>query len=138
MAQPQSSPFTFMEVMVYAVLALITLLLVTRFVAQVESESERNLRIAREDILWFSSALGAYSFDTGKPIPTSAEGGLSTLITSGYLSDIPLDPYERPYHYVAPGKYSGKAFEIHSLGPDGVESEDDIVSWDLYGTRLLW
>lgn len=34
-----------------------------------------------------------------------------------------LDPWGRPYEYTV----SGDSYEIRSLGPDGVKSDDDIV-----------
>jgi general secretion pathway protein G len=129
--------FTFLELAVYAVLLSITLLLAGYFYRQVETEPERQLRIARADITLLGSALGAYTLDTGNPLPTAQTGGLDVLVQSGYLSAIPLDPYGNAYIYTVPGQYSGRPFEIHSLGPDGKQSEDDIISWNLYGKRLL-
>lgn len=136
MTQKKTSRLTVLEIMVYLVLLLVTLRLVLHFAGQQESESERQLRLAREDIIWFSSALGAYMIDTGKPVPRLEEGGLAKLVEAGYLPYIPQDPYGRSYLYIVPGSYTAKPFEIYSLGADGKESQDDIVSWDLYGRRL--
>ena len=129
--------FTFMEVTVYAVLLTVTLLLALYYVRQIESPEQRQVRQARDDIIWFTSAMGAYTLDTGKPIPTLAEGGLLVLVDAGYLPYIPTDPYGNLYHYQTPALNSGQPFEVMSYGADGKESLDDIVSWDLYGRRLL-
>jgi general secretion pathway protein G len=39
---------------------------------------------------------------------------------------VPLDPWKRPYRYRCPGYRNPGSFEVYSVGPDGVESSDDI------------
>ena len=41
------------------------------------------------------------------------------------MKRVPLDPWGNPYQYRRPGP-DGEAFEVFSLGKDGVESEDDV------------
>jgi general secretion pathway protein G len=36
------------------------------------------------------------------------------------------DPWGRPYQYRCPGRRNPEAFDLYSLGPDGVESAGDI------------
>ena len=42
----------------------------------------------------------------------------------------PIDPWGMPYQYRNPGKHNPTKFDIFSMGPDRVESEDDIGNWE--------
>ncbi len=86
---------------------------------------------ARDDIRVLTAALLAPRPNRAG-LPDSRQG-LASLIADGSLPYIPLDPWGRPYHYHNPG--SSHAWELYSLGADGVNSADDIVSWNLYGGR---
>ena len=76
--------------------------------------------------------------------PTT-EQGLEALVTpstlepeprnfkrGGYLAELPLDPWGRPYLYLSPGEY--REIDIYSLGADGLpggESQNaDIGNWN--------
>ncbi len=89
-------------------------------------ESARIAR-ARDEIRALSSALLA-----GPALPATADG-LAALVAGGRLAHIPDDPWGRPYRYLNPGEQH--AWELYSLGPDGVVSQDDVVNWNLYGGR---
>jgi general secretion pathway protein G len=91
-------------------------------------------KVAKLQIENFASSLELFRIDVGR-YPTSAEGlkaltekPVGVLIWNGpYLkkNDAPVDPWGRPYIYVAPGK-SGP-FDLSSLGADGTrggEGED--------------
>lgn len=93
-------------------------------------EIRRNAR-ARDDIRAIGAALLAPRND-GKGMPNTGQG-LQALVIDGILPRIPDDPWGRPYQYRNPG--TAHAWELYSLGPDGQESADDIVSWNLYGGR---
>jgi general secretion pathway protein G len=41
------------------------------------------------------------------------------------MREMPLDPWGTPYKYICPGKVHPDSFDIYSLGPDHVPSEDD-------------
>ena len=60
------------------------------------------------------------------PIPNNWKKG-------GYLKDLPLDPWGRPYLYLSPAEFSEDDYDIYSLGADGVTGGDnqnaDIGSW---------
>jgi len=102
---------------------------------------ESKFKAARLQIEELSSSLDMYRLDVGR-YPTTDEG-LNALIEAPetvtvwngpYLKKkkVPLDPWNNPYHYVAPGQH-GK-FDLWSLGADNAEGgngEDaDIVSWE--------
>lgn len=83
-----------------------------------------------------NGGLGLYKLDTDTYPPT--ELGLIALRVQPegvakwagpYLKkDVPLDPWGRPFVYKYPGDHGDKP-DVKSLGPDGIESEDDVVSW---------
>jgi general secretion pathway protein G len=99
---------------------------------------------AKAQIQILSLALDAYRLDTFD-YPSTAEGLVSLravparLAGSGrwrgpYLrQDVPLDPWGRPYAYTAPGIANPTAFDLHTLGRDGVPGGDgedaDVTSW---------
>jgi general secretion pathway protein G len=39
------------------------------------------------------------------------------------------DPWYRPYRYACPGTHHPELYDLSSLGPDGVTSNDDITNW---------
>lgn len=94
-------------------------------------EDTRRTARARDDIRALTAAL-IMPREDGNRMPTTAEG-LAALVEAGAIPRLPDDPWGRPYQFRNPGTAS--AFELFSLGPDGVESRDDIVSWNLYGGR---
>ncbi|MBO6101733.1 MAG: type II secretion system major pseudopilin GspG [Opitutales bacterium] len=69
----------------------------------------------------------------------STEEGLAALIKAPegseenwkgpYIKEIPLDPWKKPYQYAFPGTHNADSFDVWSLGPDGVQSDDDIGNW---------
>jgi len=85
-----------------------------------------------------ATALDMYELDNGR-YPTT-EQGLRTLVVESdvsplpnnwhgpYLKKIPQDPWKRAYVYKSPGDHS-QDYDLSSLGPDGIESADDITSW---------
>lgn len=98
---------------------------------QQPTEESRRAAKARDEIRVLTAALLAPR-PNGAGLPDSGQG-LASLVADGSLPYIPLDPWGRPYRYRNPG--SSHAWELYSLGADGVDSTDDIVSWNLYGGR---
>ena len=43
---------------------------------------------------------------------------------------MPKDPWKRDYVYSSPGAHNKDNYDLSSLGPDGVESNDDITNWE--------
>jgi general secretion pathway protein G len=84
---------------------------------------------ARDDIRALKSLL---IFGARMP---STETGLQYLVDSGQTPFLPKDPWGRPYQYRNPG--TEHAWELFSLGPDGIESDDDIIAWNIYGGRAV-
>lgn len=96
-----------------------------------QTDQMRRVSKARDEIRVMSTVLVAPRPD-GLGMPDSQQG-LSALVADGSLPHIPLDPWGRAYQYRNPGAL--RDWELYSLGPDGIESADDVVGWNLYGGR---
>lgn len=125
--------FSLIEAVISLLFVLITLALVVHFIDQKPSELELQQSRARQELRLIENAIGAYTIDNGIPAPTTDEG-LGVLVSQGYLSKLLLDPWGKPYHYRNPGKYD--FIDYWSQGPDGIDSSDDIVGWDPYGSYV--
>jgi general secretion pathway protein G len=82
-----------------------------------------------------------YRLDVGR-YPATDEGlnalveapGTAKIWNGPYLrkKKMPLDPWNNPYHYAAPGQH-GK-FDVYTLGADNAEGGDgenaDVKSWE--------
>ena len=55
--------------------------------------------------------------------PTTLEPEPRNFKQGGYLSEVPVDPWGRPYLYLSPGE-NGQV-DIYSLGADGLPGGDD-------------
>lgn len=85
-----------------------------------------------------ATALDLYELDNGQ-YPTTEQGLKALAVESDispmpnnwrgpYLKRIPLDPWKRAYVYKSPGEHN-QDYDLYSLGPDGIESSDDITNW---------
>lgn len=74
--------------------------------------------------------------------PPTTEQGLKALVErpsvepvperwTQLLEEVPKDPWNKEFQYVCPAKRSKGAYDVFSLGKDGVESDDDIGNWKL-------
>lgn len=114
---------------------LVVGLLTTIVVQSVRGASDKAKRTKAEaDIAELQTALDYYYRDNGY-YPTTDQG-LRALVTyppttgivplvyfsGGYIELLPRDPWRNPYFYHS----DGNSYVLKSLGPDGVESADDI------------
>jgi general secretion pathway protein G len=116
---------------------LIVGLLTTIVIQSVRGGSDKAKRKkARADISELTTALDRYYLDNGY-YPTTDQGlrALVTQPTAGivpivplayctgcYIERVPKDPWGNPYFYQS----DGNSYVLKSLGPDGVDSSDDI------------
>ena len=47
-----------------------------------------------------------------------------------YIDELPVDPWGNAYQYRYPGVKNKDKYDVWSLGPDGVASDDDIGNWE--------
>jgi len=132
----KSSGFTLLEVMVVVVIiAIMAAAIGPSLLGNIEKAS---ISRAGTDIKSITSMLELYKAEN-YAYPTTDQG-LEALVNSPsgdpapknwrqYIKKTPIDPWENPYKYLSPG--SNGDFDLYSLGPDGVQSEDDIKGWEL-------
>lgn len=132
-----SSAFTLIEIML--VLAIVAIL-VTAGVSRLRGTLEPGRAVAaRSDIGAMVAGLRGYAMLNGH-LPTTDQG-LLALVRKPTSGPIPrswraalaseedlLDPWRHRYQYRNPG-FRGDEFDVYSMGPDGVESGDDIGNW---------
>lgn len=135
--------FTLIEIMVVVViLGVLAAIIVPRFLSRPD---EAKVTKARVDIKGLEEALGLFKLDNGF-YPTT-EQGLKALVSKpetgriptkfpdgGYLKRLPVDPWDNPYLYLAPGQQK-RDFDLISYGadgqPGGEKFDADINSWEL-------
>lgn len=135
--RPSRSAFTLIELLlVIAILAVLAAIVVPKFSGRTEQAREA---AAKTQIASFGSALDAFEVDNG--FYPRGKSGLNDLIQAPrdaqswkgpYLkmNEIPLDPWQKPYLYQAPGKHNPTSYDLSSMGPDGRENtEDDVTNW---------
>jgi general secretion pathway protein G len=123
--------FTCIEIMVFI---LVLGLLATIVIQSLPGGADKAKRAkAHADIVELKTALDRYHLDNGY-YPTTDQGlralvtlpttGIVPLVyfTGGYIERLPRDPWGNPYFYQS----DGNSYVLKSLGPDGVESADDI------------
>jgi general secretion pathway protein G len=134
--------FTLLEILV--VIAIIALLAALVGPSVLRNASDAKSQATRAQIEMLALALDSYRLDNHQ-YPTSEQGlqALRTVPTAGnvpvnwrgpYLRRVvPLDPWDRPYVYVAPGTSNPESFDLYSLGrdgrPGGAGEDADITSW---------
>lgn len=129
--------FTLMELLVVlAILGLLMSLVGPRVLNQLGGAKTKTTSIQIKDL---EQTLEMYKLDVGR-FPSSEEGLAALVNRPGnapgwngpYLkSDVPLDPWNREYHYKYPGEHG--EVDIFSYGQDGQaggEGEDaDVGNW---------
>ncbi|MDP7593348.1 MAG: type II secretion system protein GspG [Litorilituus sp.] len=125
--------FSLIEGMVILLFIFISALLVGHFIDKVPTAHELKEAKARQELRLIKNAVGAYTLDLNEPAPTTTQG-IAILVDKGYLSTVLLDPWGHAYQYKNPGTYD--LIDYWSQGPDGIDSDDDIVGWDPYGSYV--
>lgn len=124
--------FTLIEVLLVVVIIGVLLgMAIPRLSGRVEQAKQVR---AQSDIDNISTALRLYEVDNGRfpaaladltKAPANAENWRGPYLEKG----IPKDPWNNEYRYQMPGTRNPHGFDLWSLGPDGVESADDIGNW---------
>jgi general secretion pathway protein G len=131
--RPSEAGLTLVEmIVVLAIIALLAAMIVPNVIGRPD---EARVTAAKADLRTIASALKTYRLDNGA-YPTT-EQGLAALVErttvepvptrwpeDGYLPDVPVDPWGRPYVYRSPGRDRG--FDLMSYGRDGEEGGEGL------------
>ncbi|HWG52760.1 MAG TPA: type II secretion system major pseudopilin GspG [Gemmatimonadaceae bacterium] len=134
--------FTLLELLV--VLAIIATLVAVVAPSVFRNVGDAKTDAAKSQIEIFALALDSYRLDNDV-YPSTQQGlaALRAMPVAGdhprnwrgpYLrKDVPLDPWGRPYVYVAPGIENPASYDLYTLGRDGKTGGDgedaDLTSW---------
>lgn len=134
--------FSLIEIMV--VLVIIGLLVAIVAPNVLDKADEARVQKVHADFKSIELALKMYKLDNFN-YPTT-EQGLQALVkkpttdpiphnwkSSGYLSELPIDPWGNPYQYLSPAEFGTGDYDIYTLGADGVTGGEgqnaDIGTW---------
>lgn len=130
--------FTILEILiVIAVLGMLVALAVTN-VDKILGRSQEDIASmfvndgVRTPLVSYRLDMGSYpSTEEGlealiKPPANRADRWKGPYFEGGRL---PRDPWGNPYQYRFPGKHNTESYDVWSLGPDGVDSEQNIGNW---------
>lgn len=132
--------FSLVEILV--VLVIMGLLISVVAPTVLNQADEARIQKAKADFKNIETALKMYRLDN-YVYPTT-EQGLQALVEpssldpeprnfreGGYLEELPVDPWGRPYLYLSPGEH--KEVDIYSLGADGLSGGEgqsaDVGNW---------
>ena len=132
--------FTLIEIMLVVIIIGVLVAMVVPNISG-RSQQARNTAAKTDIESNLATSLDLYQVDNGR-YPTT-EQGLAALVSAPlgspapsnwngpYLKKkkIPKDPWGKDYVYVAPGSHNKDEYDLSSLGPDGVESSDDVTNW---------
>lgn len=137
----RQSGFSLIEIMVVVVIIGLLASIVAPMVLDRADDARANK--VQADFKNIQTALNLYRIDNY--VYPSSEQGLNALVTkptltpvprnwrsSGYLDQLPMDPWGSPYLYISPGET--REYDIYTLGADGVSGGEgpaaDISVWD--------
>ena len=132
----RSSAFTLIEiVLVITIVSILSAALIYGIKGNVDVAKETRVEA---DIKAIVTQIKVYEARNLQP-PTT-EQGLKALVElptlepvperwTQLLEEVPKDPWKRELRYVYPARRSKADYDVFSLGPDGVESADDIGNW---------
>ena len=128
----KQSGFSLIEILVVLVIMGLLISVVAPMV--LNRADEARIQKVHADFKSIETALKIYRLDNYN-YPTT-EQGLQALIKpsslspqprnfkeGGYLAEVPMDPWGRPYLYLSPGENS--QVDIYTLGADGISGGDD-------------
>ncbi len=136
----RAAGFSLVEILV--VLVIMGLLISVVAPTVLNRADEARVQKAQADFKAIETALKIYRLDN-YVYPTT-EQGLEALVTpstldpqprnfkdGGYLAEVPVDPWGRPYLYLSPGERG--EVDIYTLGADGLSGGEgqnaDIGNW---------
>lgn len=133
--------FSLIEIMVVVVIIGLLASIVAPMV--LDRADEARINKVRADFKSIQTALNLYRIDNY--VYPSSEQGLEALVSkptaspiprnwrsTGYIDQVPMDPWGNPYLYMSPGET--REYDIYTLGADGVSGGEgqnaDLSVWD--------
>jgi len=116
-------------------------LVVTAYIVYFANPQIERVNAGPMEMRYLKTVLGNFELDNGR-YPTTAEGldallscppGLTATWRGPYLERTDeVDKWGHPYHYSFPSPTDPTHYDLHSLGPDGIDgTADDIYKdWD--------
>ncbi len=132
MKQRSNAGFSLVEILV--VLVIMGLLISVVAPTVLNRADEARVQKAQADFKAIETALKIYRLDN-YVYPTTEQGLEALVVAStlspeprnfkegGYLAELPIDPWGRPYLYLSPGEHG--EVDIYSLGADGLSGGED-------------
>lgn len=128
--------FTLIEIMVVvAIIGILALIIVPNVVGK---DDQARVTSTKASLSSVANALELYKLDNYRYPGT--EAGLDALVNrspearvfpdGGYLKKSPVDSWDNPLQYVAPGS-NGKPYDLYSLGADNAEGGEGYAA-DIY------
>jgi general secretion pathway protein G len=128
--------FTLIELLlVLVILSVLAAIIGPRYAGRT---TQARIAATKADIAVIDGAMEQFEIDNGR-YPRNDEGVAALVVTpldaenwhGPYLNrpGVPRDAWKNPYVYEQPGQYNVSRFDLHSLGPDGREGNDDIGNW---------
>jgi len=124
-----SAGFTLIEILVVVIIigfiaSLIAPNIMGRFERSKEEIAKAQVDMLSSGVMSFKVDMNRYPANLGELIQSK-----ETKWRGPYLSKqtLPKDPWDRDYVYKAPGEHG--AFDLYSLGPDGILGEKSIKNW---------
>lgn len=137
---------SFKKVAGFTLLELLVVLVIIGLLAGVvgprlfSNVDKSEITTAKVQVESFTKAIDQYRLDMGH-YPSTSEG-LEALTKPNtnpnwhgpYLKKaVPVDPWQMPYQYEAPGRHNVKDYDVYSFGPDriagGEDENKDIGNW---------
>ena len=121
--------FTLIEILIVVlIIGLLASFVAPNLIGRYERSKEE---IAKAQVEMLSSGVLSFKLDLGR-YPTTLDELLKSADPKWrgpYLSKqtLPKDPWDRDYVYKAPGEHG--AFDLYSLGADGILGEKSIKNW---------